>query len=92
MAAKWTCHPGLFASWENTNAQDWSFCIREGAVFHDGEPCTADDIVAYIKGFLDSRDYFGMSWSYARYFKIQPSKLKGTESSAFKTPSLLRTC
>lgn len=60
--------PGLFASWENSNAQDWTFNIREGAVFHDGEPCTADDIVAYIKGFLDSRDYFGMSWSYARYF------------------------
>lgn len=60
--------PGLFASWENHNAQDWSFRIREDAVFHDGEPCTADEIVAYIKGFLDSRDYFGMSWSYARYF------------------------
>ena len=60
--------PGLFASWENSNAQDWSFRIREGAVFDDGEPCNADDVVAYIKGFLDSRDYFGMSWSYARYF------------------------
>jgi peptide/nickel transport system substrate-binding protein len=60
--------PGLFASWEDRNAQDWSFRIREDAVFHDGEPCTADDIVAYIHGFLDSKDYFGMSWSYARYF------------------------
>jgi peptide/nickel transport system substrate-binding protein len=60
--------PGLFASWEDRNAQDWSFRIREDAVFHDGELCTADDIVAYIHGFLDSKDYFGMSWSYARYF------------------------
>jgi peptide/nickel transport system substrate-binding protein len=60
--------PGLFATWENHDAKDWSFCIREGAVFHDGEPCTADSVVSYIKGFLDSRDYFGMSWSYARYF------------------------
>ncbi|KAM0689406.1 hypothetical protein Q7P36_011484 [Cladosporium allicinum] len=60
--------PGLFASWENDNAQDWSFRIREDAVFHDGEPCKADDVVAYIHGFLNSKDYFGMSWSYARYF------------------------
>lgn len=60
--------PGLFASWESGDAQDWRFRIRDNAVFHDGQPCTADDIVAYIRGFLDSRDYFGMSWSYARYF------------------------
>jgi peptide/nickel transport system substrate-binding protein len=60
--------PGLFASWESRGAKDWSFHIREDAVYHDGQPCTANDIVAYIHGFLDSRDYFGMSWSYARYF------------------------
>jgi peptide/nickel transport system substrate-binding protein len=69
--------PGLFASWENSNAQDWSFRIRESAVFHDGEPCTAKDIVAYIEGFLDSRDYFGMSWSYARYFKRTTFEAEG---------------
>lgn len=60
--------PGLFASWKSADSRDWSFYIRDNAIFHDGEPCTADSIVTYIQGFLNSRDYFGMSWSYARYF------------------------
>jgi peptide/nickel transport system substrate-binding protein len=38
------------------------------AIFHDGKPCNADVIVAFILGFLDSTDYFGMPWSYRRYF------------------------
>jgi peptide/nickel transport system substrate-binding protein len=71
--------PGLFASWENHNAQDWTFRIREDAVFHDGEPCTADDVVAYIHGFLDSKDYFGMSWSYARYFARTTFEAQGNK-------------
>jgi peptide/nickel transport system substrate-binding protein len=72
--------PGLFASWEDRNAQDWSFRIREDAVFHDGELCTADDIVAYIHGFLDSKDYFGMSWSYARYFAHTTFEAEGNKA------------
>ncbi|PPJ60979.1 hypothetical protein CBER1_02036 [Cercospora berteroae] len=61
--------PGLFASWTaSPDARIWSFHIREGATYHDGVPCKADGIVDYIKGFLDSTDYFGMKWSYARYF------------------------
>ncbi|KAF4500088.1 Glutathione-binding gsiB [Fusarium agapanthi] len=45
-----------------------SFTSRDGAVFHDGKPCDALLIVEYIKGFLNSQDYFGMAWSYSRYF------------------------
>lgn len=61
--------PGLFASWTaSPDARIWSFHIREGATYHDGLPCKADGIVDYIKCFLDSTDYFGMKWSYARYF------------------------
>ncbi|KAL6704495.1 hypothetical protein ACN47E_008124 [Coniothyrium glycines] len=61
--------PGLFNSW--TNSQDgrlWSFQIRDSAVFHDGKPCTAEDVVTYIQGLLNSLDYFDMPWSYSRYF------------------------
>ncbi|TVY76808.1 Glutathione-binding protein GsiB [Fusarium oxysporum f. sp. cubense] len=61
--------PGLFARWDvSDNQRTWFFHIRDGAVFHDGKPCDAPLIVEYIKGFLDSHDYFGMAWSYSRYF------------------------
>lgn len=61
--------PGLFSSWEHSpDGRTWHFHIREGAVFHDGLACTASEVVTYILGFLDSTDYFGMPWSYRRYF------------------------
>ncbi|KAK1987052.1 hypothetical protein LZ30DRAFT_580773 [Colletotrichum cereale] len=61
--------PGLFEHWEHSSdARIWHFRIREDAMFHDGELCTATDIITYINGLLDSRDYFGMRWSYSRYF------------------------
>ncbi|KAG5808714.1 hypothetical protein H9Q74_007063 [Fusarium xylarioides] len=61
--------PGLFDRWDVSDDQrTWFFHIRGGAVFHDGKPCDAPLIVEYIKGFLNSHDYFGMAWSYSRYF------------------------
>lgn len=70
---RWKPHghvePALFDSWENScDARTWRFHIRDNALFHDGEPCDATAIVTYIKGFLTSRDYFDMPWSYSRYF------------------------
>ena len=61
--------PGLFERWEHDeHGRRWTFHIREDAVFHDGKPCDAGDIVAFIDGILQSVDTFGMKWSYARYF------------------------
>ncbi|CAG9984456.1 unnamed protein product [Clonostachys byssicola] len=61
--------PGLFDRWEVTgDNRVWHFHIRDDAVFHDGKQCDAELVVDYIKGFLDSHDYFGMAWSYSRYF------------------------
>ncbi|KAJ0272788.1 hypothetical protein Brms1b_006747 [Colletotrichum noveboracense] len=61
--------PGLFDRWAHSDdGRTWDFHIRDGAVFHDGKPCTSEDVVSYILGLLDSRDYFGMRWSYSRYF------------------------
>ncbi|RAO64699.1 uncharacterized protein BHQ10_000711 [Talaromyces amestolkiae] len=70
---RWQAHghvkPGLFDTWEfSPDGGTWHFHIRDGAVFHDGKPCNAAEVVTYIHGFLHSRDYFGMSWSYSRYF------------------------
>ncbi|KAF2710858.1 periplasmic binding protein-like II [Pleomassaria siparia CBS 279.74] len=62
--------PGLFDRWEHSpDGKHWHFHIRDHAVFHDGQVCSATDIVTYINGLLHSRDYFGMLWSYARYFQ-----------------------
>ncbi|KAH3904873.1 hypothetical protein HBI56_226370 [Parastagonospora nodorum] len=62
--------PGLFHRWEHSdNGRVWHFHIRDNAFFHDGKACTASDIEAFINGFLNSRDYFDMPWSYARYLK-----------------------
>ena len=60
--------PGLFARWSRTSdGRTWRFHIREEAVFHDGQPCTADDVIAFIEQLLRAVDTFGMPWPYARY-------------------------
>ncbi|KXH34799.1 hypothetical protein CSAL01_00380 [Colletotrichum salicis] len=70
---RWQPHgrvkPGLFDRWQHSpDARVWHFHIRDDAYFHNNEPCKAKYVVAYIKALLDSRDYFGMRWSYSRYF------------------------
>lgn len=62
--------PSLFNHWTHSeDGRTWHFHIRDDATFHDGKSCTTSEVVAYINGFVDSRDYFGMRWSYAEYFK-----------------------
>lgn len=62
--------PALFDGWTHSpDGREWRFTIRKGAVFHDGKPCVADDVLAFIEGILEAVDTFGMKWSYARYLK-----------------------
>ncbi|ETS86107.1 hypothetical protein PFICI_04132 [Pestalotiopsis fici W106-1] len=80
--------PGLFASWESSpDARSWRFHIRDEAIFHDGLRCTADVIVTYILGFLDSRDYFGMPWSYSRYFAHARISAESETTVTIETPA-----
>lgn len=37
--------PGLATSWKPINATTWELKLREGVVFHDGNPFNADDVV-----------------------------------------------
>jgi peptide/nickel transport system substrate-binding protein len=61
-------HPALFDRWEHSeDGREWRFHIRKDAVFHDGEACVARHIIDFISAILDSRDTFGMRWSYHRY-------------------------
>ncbi|MGX9963999.1 ABC transporter substrate-binding protein [Roseomonas sp. F4] len=60
--------PGLLADWSHDGtARNWRFRIRPGAIFHDGKPCTAEDVLHYITEICASIDQFGMKWAYARY-------------------------
>lgn len=60
--------PALFSHWSHTpDGRSWLFHIRAGALFHDGEACTAAHVIDFITAILGSRDTFGMKWSYERY-------------------------
>jgi peptide/nickel transport system substrate-binding protein len=49
-AAKTNTAPRLAASWESSkDLKTWKFTIAKGAVFHDGSPVTAEDVVWSLK-------------------------------------------
>jgi len=45
--------PALAASWEVIDPLRWRFHLREGVKFHNGNPFTADDVVASIMRAID---------------------------------------
>ncbi|WP_299750427.1 ABC transporter substrate-binding protein, partial [uncultured Boseongicola sp.] len=50
--------PVLATSWEVVEPTHWRFYLREGVVFHDGTPFTADDVVFSIeRAQQQSSDY-----------------------------------
>ncbi|KAA8566739.1 hypothetical protein EYC84_009269 [Monilinia fructicola] len=79
--------PALFSHWTHSkDGREWSFRIRNGAVFHDGVPCVARHIINFIEGILDSRDTFGMRWSYYRYFQHTQFTAEGNEIVKVENP------
>jgi peptide/nickel transport system substrate-binding protein len=45
--------PGLATSWEAVDDTTWTFELREGVSFHNGEPFTAEAVVYTIERILD---------------------------------------
>jgi peptide/nickel transport system substrate-binding protein len=61
-----SAEPDLAESWTSSpDLTEWTFVLRQGVVFHDGSPCTANDVVATFTAILDpktaspARQYIG---------------------------------
>ncbi|MCR9128751.1 MAG: peptide ABC transporter substrate-binding protein [Alphaproteobacteria bacterium] len=59
--------PGLASSWRSADARTWRFILREGLVWSDGTPLTAEDVVWTAQravdpasGFADLGDFFAV--------------------------------
>ncbi|MET3600986.1 ABC transporter substrate-binding protein [Martelella mangrovi] len=47
--------PDLAESWTaNDDLTEWTFKLRSGIVFHDGTPCTSEDVVATFQAILNA--------------------------------------
>jgi peptide/nickel transport system substrate-binding protein len=54
--------PGLATSWEtNEDATEWTFHLREGVVFQDGEPFNADAVAASLAHY-QAQEGAGCTW------------------------------
>ncbi len=52
-------HPHLATSWtESADGMSWTFKLRDGVKFHDGEVFNADTIVSWIPDFKDTENAF----------------------------------
>ncbi|MBP2561863.1 peptide/nickel transport system substrate-binding protein [Neorhizobium galegae] len=79
--------PALFDRWTHSvDGRKWRFHIREGAIFHDGKLCVAEDIIGFIDGILEAVDTFGMKWSYARYLKDARITAQGPDVVGVENP------
>ena len=60
--------PALIDAWEfGDDGRSMLLTVRQGARFHDGSPCTAEDILRTLEIVRDAKDAFGMQGAYARY-------------------------
>ena len=60
--------PALVDAWEfGHDGCSMTLSLREGVTFHDGSPCTAEDVKHSLEVVQGARDSFGMQGAYARY-------------------------
>ncbi len=82
--------PGLLAAWaHDDDGRAWQFALRAGATFHDGSPCTAEDVAETIAAHLRGIDMFGMPWPYARYLSHARITPEGPGMLSISTPEPL---
>jgi peptide/nickel transport system substrate-binding protein len=79
--------PGLLAAWAHeADGRAWQFALRSGATFHDGSPCTAEDVAEAIHAHLRGIDGFGMAGPYARYLAGARITPEGPGMLSISTP------
>ena len=52
--------PGLAKSWKQESDKTWLFDLVDNAVFHNGEPCTAKDVVFTFTRIVDPKNKLPM--------------------------------
>lgn len=62
--------PGLATSWEaNEDGTEWTFHLREGVLFHDGTPFTAEAVKASIEATTEQG--LGAAWEWGPVEEIE---------------------
>jgi peptide/nickel transport system substrate-binding protein len=76
--------PSLAESWSvSDDGLVWTFKIREGVTFHDGTPCTADDVAWSLNWTMETNpEVFGFYLAnFAEVVALDPTTLQVTLSS-----------
>jgi peptide/nickel transport system substrate-binding protein len=64
--------PSLAESWEVSDDNlTWTFTLREGVVFHNGRPLTADDVVYSYERIMDPDTGSGVAWRFGSVESVE---------------------
>jgi peptide/nickel transport system substrate-binding protein len=86
LSADLTPQPNLAQSWENPDPRTWIFKLRDGIVFHDGSPLTADDVVFTYQTILKpetNAPLRGLFSPIAKVEALDPKTVKFTLSTPY---------
>jgi peptide/nickel transport system substrate-binding protein len=79
------CVPWLATSWKpNADATVWTFQIRKGVKFHNGQTMTAKDVVASMKQYVSAK---GSNAGLTPYFDASGVSAKGNYTVVFRLKS-----
>ena len=79
------CVPWLATSWKpNADATVWTFQIRKGVKFHNGQTMTAKDVVASMKQYVSAK---GSNAGLGPYFDAAGVSAKGDYTVVFRLKS-----
>lgn len=63
--------PGLASQWSTADGITWTFTVRPGMVFHDGQPVTAAAVQASFDRYLDPDARFTLATALARVDRVE---------------------